>query len=368
MSNHAAHSWHWLQTAYGYNGEGPLAGVRYDAHRLSMPDGKGTWWEGLDPQDLYTGRNVVIPDGLTSAKAVADWHEKNDRPWTEKVPGMNPRFVERWFFRCKDLVDSYRPDLLYFNNIGDLPLEQAGLDITAHFYNSSLDSNGSTQAVVNVKGIDADRRPALVEDYERGASDVIQPAPWQTDTCLGEWHYKRSLLDEHRYKTVARVVHTLVNVVSKNGNLLLSVPMRGDGTIDEDEVAFLEGMAAWMRVHGEGIYGTRPWKVAGEGPARSAAGMFNEGRVTYGARDVRFTTKGDTLFAFLPGWPADRRAVIMSLATTSPLLEGRTVADVSLLGDSGRVEWTQRPEGLVVQLPPSPSSEHTVGLRVKGVL
>jgi alpha-L-fucosidase len=83
-----------------------------------------------------------------------------------------------------------------------------------------------------------------VEDYERGASDVIQPAPWQTDTCIGEWHYRRSLFDEHRYKTMPRVVHTLVNVVSKNGNLLLSIPMRGDGTIDEDEVAFLDGMAA----------------------------------------------------------------------------------------------------------------------------
>jgi alpha-L-fucosidase len=83
-----------------------------------------------------------------------------------------------------------------------------------------------------------------VEDYERGASDVIQPSPWQTDTCIGEWHYRRSLFDEHRYKTMPRVVHTLVNVVSKNGNLLLSIPMRGDGTIDEDEVAFLDGMAA----------------------------------------------------------------------------------------------------------------------------
>jgi alpha-L-fucosidase len=121
---------------------------------------------------------------------------------------------------------------------------------------------------------------------------VIQPAPWQTDTCIGEWHYKRSVFDEHRYRTVARVVHTLVNVVSKNGNLLLGIPMRGDGTVDEAEVTFLEGMAAWMRVHGEGIFGTRPWKVAGEGPTRSAAGMFNEGRVTYGSQDVRFRTKG----------------------------------------------------------------------------
>jgi alpha-L-fucosidase len=368
VSNHSGHAWHWFQTAYGYDGEGPQAGVRYDAHRLTAADGKGTWWEGLDPQDLYTGRNIVLPDGLTSAKAVADWHEQNTRPWSEKIPSMNPRFAERWFLRCKDLVDTYKPDLLYFDNTGDLPLEQAGLDITAHYYNSRLGRDGSPEVVVNVKGIDAARRPGVVEDYERGSSDVIQPAPWQTDTCIGDWHYKRSLFDEHRYKTVARVVHMLVNIVSKNGNLLLSIPVRGDGTIDEDEVAFLEGMADWIRVHGEGIYGTRPWKVAGEGPAGGATGMFNEGRVTYSARDVRFTTKGDTLFAFLLGWPADRRVLIASLAKASPLVGGRTISDVSLLGASAAVEWTQGADGLAVTLPPTPTSEHAVALRIRGVI
>lgn len=368
VSNHSAHSWHWFQTAYGYDGEGPLAGVRYDAHRLTKADGKGTWWEGLDPQDLYTGRNIVMPDGVTGMKAVADWHEQHDRPWTERVPPANAAFVERWFLRCKDLIDSYRPDLLYFDNIGELPLEQAGLDLTAHLYNLSADASGATQAVVNVKGIDAARRPGIVEDYERGASDIIQPTPWQTDTCLGEWHYKRSLYDEHRYKTVARVVHTLVNVVSKNGNLLLSVPIRGDGTIDADEVAFLEGMAEWMRVHGEGIYGTRPWKVPGEGPSRTAAGMFNEGRAAYSARDIRFTVRGGTLFAFLLGWPADRRALIASLAASSPLIGGRTIADVTLLGSTERVTWTQGPDGLAITLPDTAPSQHAVALKITGIL
>jgi alpha-L-fucosidase len=367
VSNHSAHSWHWLQTAYGYDGEGPLAGVRYDAHRLTKADGRGTWWDGLDPQELYTGRNIVMPDGVTSAKAVAEWHEKNDRPWTEAPPAMNPAFVEKWFLRCQDLVDSYRPDLVYFDNIGELPLGQAGLDIAAHIYNRGV-SGGTTDAVVNVKGMDEARRPGLVEDYERGASDVIQAAPWQTDTCIGEWHYKRSLFDEHRYKTVGQVVHTLVNVVSKNGNLLLSVPLRGDGSIDEDEAAFLDGMAAWMRVHGEAIFGTRPWKVSGEGPTKSAAGMFNEGTVTYSARDVRFTTKGGTLYAFLLGWPADRRALIASLATTSAWLDGKRVADVSLLGHAGRIEWSQTERGLAVSLPDTAPSTDAVALRITGLL
>jgi alpha-L-fucosidase len=368
VSNHSAHAWHWFQTAYGYDGEGTRAGTRYDAYTLRKEDGKGTWWEGLDPQHLYTGRNIVMPDGLTSAKAVADWHERNDRPWTEKPPATNPRFVETWFLRCRDLVDKYRPDLLYFDNIGELPLGQAGLDIAAHFYNASVKANGTVDAVLNVKGIDAARRPALVEDYERGASDVIQAAPWQTDTCIGEWHYDRGLFERHRYKTVAQVVRTLVNVVSKNGNLLLSIPVRGDGTIDEDEVGFLEGMAGWMSIHGEGIYGTRPWKIAGEGPTTSAGGMFNEGRIAYGAADIRFTTKGGVLFAFLLGWPAERSTVIKALASGSPLLEGRKVTAVSLLGNGGELQWSQNEQGLTVRLPDRAPSEHAVALRIAGIV
>ncbi len=370
VSNHSAHSWHWFQTAYGYDGEGPQAGVRYDAYTLTKEDGKGKWWEGLDPQDLYCCRNIVMPDGITGAQAVAQWHEKNDRPWTESPPAMNPKFTETWFLRCKDLVDKYQPDLLYFDDIGNLPLGQAGLDIAAHFYNSSIKANkGKIQAVLNVKGIGAARRAALVEDYERGASSDIQPNPWQTDTCIGEWHYNRSLFERHRYKTVASVVGSLVNIVSKNGNLLLSIPVRGDGTIDADEVAFLEGMAKWMDVNGEGIFATRPWKIFGEGPTARGGrgGMFSEGRTNYTAQDFRFTTKGDTLYAFLLAWPGEPRAVIKSLATNSPQVAGRKITDVSLLGHQGKLQWTQDEQGLTVQLPEKAPSEHAVTLKIKGV-
>lgn len=368
VSNHSAHSWHWFQTAYGYDGDGPQAGVRYDAYTLTKEDGKGKWWEGLDPQDLYTGRNMVMPDGITSAREIATWHERNDRRWTENPPEINPKFTETWFLRCRDLVDKYKPDLLYFDNIGELPLGQAGLDIAAHFYNSSLKLNKDMmQAVLNVKGIDAARRPGLIEDYERGSSNDIQPVPWQTDTCIGEWHYRRSLFDSHRYKTVSQVVQTLINVVSKNGNLLLSIPVRGDGTIDEDEVKFLEGLAQWMDVNGEGIFGTRPWKIFGEGTARSGGGMFSEGRTRYTAQDIRFTIKGDTLYAFMLGWPGEQRAVIKSLATNSPQVEGRKIKDVSLLGYKGKLQWTQDEQGLTVQLPETAPSEHAATLKIIGI-
>jgi alpha-L-fucosidase len=255
---------------------------------------------------------------------------------------MNAKFTETWLLRCRDLVDQHRPDLLYFHNIGNLPLGQAGLDIAAHFYNASLQwHGGKLEVVLNVKEVDEARRPALVEDYERGSSEVIQPFPWQTDTCIGDWHYNHSIYDQHRYKTVGEVVRTLANIVSKNGNLLPSIPVRGDGSIDEDEVSFLEGMAKWIGVNGEAIFGTRPWKVFGEGPTKAASGMFSEGKITFSAQDIRFTAKGDVLYAFLLGWPGEKGAAIRSLASTSSLLAGQKITDVSLLGYSGKLEWSQ---------------------------
>ncbi len=368
VSNHSAHSWHWFQTAYGYDGEGPLAGVRYDAFTLTKADGQGKWWDGFDPQELYTGPNLVVPEGMTNAQAVRAWHEKNDRRWTEDPPTNNPAFTENWFLRCQDLVDKYHPDLLYFDNIGQLPLGQAGLDIVAHYYNASEQwHSGKLEAVVNVKGLDAARRPAVVEDYERGASDVIQPAPWQTDTCIGDWHYNRRLFEQHRYKTVGQVVRMLVNVVSKNGNLLLSVPVRGDGTIDSDEVAFLKGMAKWMKVNGEGIFGSRPWKIYGEGPTRAQGGMFNENRVKFGAQDIRFTTKNGALYAYFLGWPDDGKLVIQSLGqgtADKPALLDQTIASVKLLGSSKKIIWAREADGLHVTLPAKKPGDDVFALKL----
>ena len=210
VSNHSAHAWHWFQTAYGYDGEGPLAAVRYDAAKLSKADGQGKWWDGLDPQELYTGPNMVIPDGLRSASAVRRWHRDNDSLWNENPPPNNPRFVRNWFLRCQDLLEQYHPDLVYFDDTG-LPLGQAGLDIAAWYYNANRAWNGGRlDAVLNAKKLTDEQRPGLVEDIERGFSENIRPLPWQTDTCIGDWHYRRSLFEEHRYKSAGNGHHAAV--------------------------------------------------------------------------------------------------------------------------------------------------------------
>ncbi len=362
VTNHSAHAWHWFQSAYAYDGEGPLAGLRYDAFKLTKADGRGQWWDGLDPQELYTGRNVVMPDGLASVKAVNEWF-KQSNPWTEDVPPHNPEFTRKWFLRCQDLVDKYRPDLLYFDD-AELPLGQAGLDIAAHYYNASLKwHGGDMQVVLNGKKLAPEHRRALVEDYERGFADDIKPQPWQTDTCIGSWHYQKDI----KYKSLGQVVRMLTDIVSKNGNLLLNIPVRGDGTIDDREIAFLAGLAKWMDTNGEGLFGSRPWKVFGEGPAKVQGGMFNENKVKFDAQDIRFTAKGGALYAYFLGWPSDGKLTIQSLAADAPdkpdLLE-KPVGQVTLLGSADPVEWTRDAAGLHVTLPATKPGNDVFALKL----
>jgi alpha-L-fucosidase len=264
--------------------------------------------------------------------------------------------------------------LVYFDN-EELPLGQAGLDIAAHYYNANLARHGGKlEAVLNAKKMTRAHAPGLVEDIERGVAKGILPEPWQTDTCIGGWHYERRLFEEHKYKTVGQVVRMLTDIVSKNGNLLLSVPVRGDGTLDGDEIAFLEGMGKWMDVNSEGIFGSRPWKIYGEGPSTvetPETGHFGGAKDVrskpYTPEDIRFTTKAGALYAFLLEWPAGKPAVIKSLATNSPQLKAGKVTSVALLGYSGPLVWSQSEAGLSVQLPLNAPSENVTTLRITGI-
>lgn len=373
VSNHSSHAWHWFQPAYGHDVEGPLAGVPYDAATLTKADGKGKWWEGLDPQNLYAGLRIPMPNNLPTARIAEDWHRKIDGHWFEIIPPNDNGYAERWFFRAQDLVDKYHPDLLYFDD-EELPLGQFGLDIAAHYYNANIRHNGRLEAVLNAKHMSPAHEPAVVKDIERGVATGIQPEPWQTDTCIGSWHYERRLFEEHKYKTASQVVRMLADIVSKNGNLLLSIPVRGDGTIDSDEVAFLEGMGQWMTLNSEAIFSTRPWVIYGEGPSTVEAtesGQFGGAKDVrskpYTAEDMRFTVKGGSLYAIVLELPADNTVLVKSLATASPQIAGRKVTDVSLLGYSGELQWTQDDSGLHVQLPAVKHSENTFALKIDGV-
>ncbi|MCX7012650.1 MAG: alpha-L-fucosidase [Candidatus Sumerlaeota bacterium] len=340
---HCARSWSWYEVAQGSDKSGPLAGVPYDG-ALTKADGKGKWWEGYDPQDLYAQNHA---------------------------PGAKPdqAYIDKFYNRVIDLVDSYKPDLLYFDD-GVMPLNtvsDAGLRIASHYYNASMKwHDGRNEAVMNTKNLPEDKRKALVWDIERGRTNQLAPYPWQTDTCIGSWHYSRSLFESHKYKTATTVITMLVDIVSKNGNLLLNIPVRGDGTIDEDEEKVLEDLAQWMEVNSEAIFATRPWIIYGEGPTSLPGDSFNEKKaVPYTSDDIRFTAKGDALYVILLGWP-EKQAVIRSLGKSSPLVQGE-ISDIRLLGHDGKLEWTRNEDGLVIQMPAEKPCEHAFAFKIAGL-
>jgi len=200
----------------------------------------------------------------------------------------------------------------------------------------------------------------MVWDIERGQANKIEPYPWQTDTCIGGWHYSRSEYERNNYKDAKTVIQMLVDIVSKNGNLLLNIPVRGDGTIDEKELKVVEGIANWMGVNKECIFGTRPWKVFGEGPASAGAKLvaqgMNEGKgKPFTAEDVRYTVSKDgrTLYAIVMGAPT-KPVALKSLGKSQQLLD-RPVSNIELLGSTSPLRWNQDNEALVIDAPSGPA-------------
>jgi len=326
VSVHAARAWSWYEPAQGADKEGPLAGVPYDG-KLTKADGKGKWWDGLDPQDLYAQNHTP------GKKMVWDWDAKKG----SSVPDQ--AYCDKFYNRTVDLINKYKPDLIYFDDhvLPLWPVSDVGLKLAAHFYNSNNQWHGADDdGVLFGKILNEQQRHCMVLDIERGESSKIEPLPWQTDTCLGDWHYDRSYFNGHYYRSAKTVIRTLADVVSKNGNLLLSVPVRADGTIDGDETKIVEEIAQWMDVNRECIFGTRPWKVFGEGTAGKQG-------------TVRFTTKGNTLYVIAFGWP-NTDLQIKSLGTNAKLYDGR-ISDVTLLGSDEKMQWSQDAEALTIKPP-----------------
>jgi alpha-L-fucosidase len=349
VSVHASHAWSWYEPSQGADKKGPLAGVPYDG-KLTAADGKGTWWEGLDPQDLYEQRHAPSPNFEDPKTIHARWE------WGNGVTPPDQAYCDRFYNRTMDLINKYKPDLIYFDDTA-LPLwpaSDAGLKIAAHFYNGNNQRNGD-DGVLFGKILSPDQRRCMVWDIERGRTNTIEPQPWQTDTCIGDWHYNIGVYENHAYKSPRTVVHTLIDIVSKNGNLLLNIPLRGDGSPDADTLAIVEGIAAWMQINQEAIHGTRPWKLLGEGPQLAnlkplEGPGFNEGKGSeFTAADIRFTTKGETLYAFALGTP--KSAVTIKSLGSAATPFAKPISSVQLVGSNESLVWRQTADALVIEAP-----------------
>jgi alpha-L-fucosidase len=346
VSVHAAHAWSWYEMAQGADKQGPKAGVPYDG-KLKASDGRGTWWEGLDPQDLYAQNHTPSPGFETPNSIHSRWN------WGNGVTPPDAAYCQRFYERTADLINQAKPDLIYFDDtaLPLWPVSDAGLRIAAHFYNSHLARTGDA-GVLFGKVLTEEQRKCLSWDIERGVPATSLPEAWQTDTCLGDWHYNRSVYDRSGYKSAATVIRMLADIVSKNGNLLLNVPVRADGTIDEKEEAILTQIGAWMDTNHEAIYATRPWKVFGEGPASAGAVLdaqgFNEGKgKPFTAEDVRYTASKDgrTLYIIILGVPTQP----LHLEQLGLVKAGQAIRSLQALGFTEQVRWSQANDSLTVQ-------------------
>ncbi len=339
VSEHLAVSYYWFQTSHGADRDGPLKGVPYD---------------GADP------------------KYASLYHEKHEAPnnlWEQT--GVPLKWKEHYFLRIKDLIDQYEPDLMYTD--GPIFFEEWGLSLMAHYYNRIAGKHGGRiEAVWANKGKNDCTEGTCVLDLERGVVDRIWDQPWQTDTCVGHWHYDK----EAQYKSPKIIIDMLVDIVSRNGNLLLNFPLPSSGMLDAEELKILDEITRWMAVNSEAIHGTRPWKIFGEGPAAVPAtesrngssqhhqeAAFNErSRKPLSSEDIRFTRKGNTLYAFVMGWP-QREVKIRALAPDSSY-GIRKIGSIELLGSQNRVEWRQISDGLTVRFSGEKPADHAVVLKI----
>ena len=311
VSEHLGASYTWFQSAHKSDQLGEKAGVPYDGNN---PD----YW------DLYH-----------------EPAEPGDTQWYTK----NPKWQREWYDRILELIDNYHPDLLYTD--GGLPFgNDVGRSMIAHFYNQDAKQKKPKGVVYTCK---QSSDGCWVHDLERGVVEDIREYPWQTDTSIGDWYYRTG----QKYMTGQEIVQMLIDIVSKNGNLLLNVVQTPEGDLEQDVLNILEVIAAWMDVNNVAIFDTRPWKVYGEGP--SVIGTQEKGRFgglkdvrKYQPADLRFTTKGKTLYTFCMENPiGDIHIKSLGLKTET----GRKITSVKLLGSDEKIQWTQNSEEVVIRKP-----------------
>ena len=259
---------------------------------------------------------------------------------------VSEAYLDDWLARDAEIVTKYKPDLVYFDWwIGQPSVRRHLMEFAAFYYNDA--AARGTVGVINYK-IDAMEKHSGVLDVERGQLNDIRPQYWQTDTSISNKSW--GFIEHDSFKSPQVIVHQLIDIVSKNGNLLVNIGPRSDGTIPQEVQDVLREVGSWLKINGEAIYGTRPWKIYGEGPTKIVEGAFHDTDAQpFTEHDFRFTTKGAAVYACQLGWPVNGQALIHSL--TAEQLGGRKIISVSLLGATTRLSFASESSGLQIKLP-----------------
>jgi alpha-L-fucosidase len=318
-------------------------------HWWFMDGGRSFPSDVQDPQyqDFYGPAVACSPETRHPAWKSKDW-----------TPNPDSAYLEDWLARCTELVEKYQPQLFWFDWwIEQLVFEPYLQKFAAFYYNRSADWQKGV--AINYKN-ESFPIGSAVFDVERGKLPGIRPHFWQTDTSVSykSWGYVQN--DE--FKPVSGMVHDLVDIVSKNGCLLLNVGPRPDGTIPEEAVSRLRGIGKWLDVNGEAIYGTRPWEIFGEGDTPIPEGFHEKDQAVYTPQDIRFTRKGNQLYAISLGWPQEEW-LVRSLGTGSSL-KSETILSISLLGSDTPLSWIQANDGLHISRPAIAPCDHAFTLRI----
>jgi alpha-L-fucosidase len=289
-----------------------------------------------------------------------NWLEaKGSTPVSNDFTYVSAQWTADWLARSAEIVEKYHPEIMYFDWwIGQPSVRAQLVRFAAFYYNASRQYSGQA-GVINFKDYALQEHSAVL-DIERGQLSDVRPLYWQTDTSISNksWGYIR----DDTFKSPQFVVHQLIDIVSKNGNLLLNIGPRSDGTIPEEVRQVLLDVGSWLKVNGDAIYGTRPWRIYGEGPTKVAAGSFHDtDTAEYKPEDFRFTTKGNVLYVIELAWPSTGEAVIHSLGTAPG---ARKISTVALLGSDAAPEFNQQPDGLHIKLPGQAPGKFAYAFRI----
>lgn len=286
----------------------------------------------------------------TTDPEYADLYSSKGKDLKEPVSEV---FKERWWLRTKDLIDNYQPDILWFDFMLDTPdFREYRPKLAAYYYNKGIE--WGKEVVLQDKNFYEEAFPkgTVVYDLERGKLPNIRKLPWQTDTSIGKNSW--SHVSNWKSKTANQLIDDLIDIVSKNGNLLLNVGPKADGTIPDDQAKILLQMGDWLAANGDAIYNTKYWKTFGEGPTEVKKGHHSEGKnKDFTGQDIRFTQSedGTKLYAILMEWPTVGSVDIHSLGKNSEYSKDITVQSIKMLSSKESLEWEQNANGLKVTLP-----------------